>query len=49
MRNQLVLLGQQTDTAFKIMMSDNRIAAALISEIFRDMKVVNRATPIQIL
>ncbi|MDR1366972.1 MAG: Rpn family recombination-promoting nuclease/putative transposase, partial [Puniceicoccales bacterium] len=38
-----------TDTAFKIMMSDNRVAAALISEIFRDMEVVNRATPIQII
>ncbi|MDR0740705.1 MAG: Rpn family recombination-promoting nuclease/putative transposase, partial [Puniceicoccales bacterium] len=38
-----------TDTAFKIMMSDNRIATALINEIFRDMKVVDMATPIQII
>jgi predicted transposase/invertase (TIGR01784 family) len=38
-----------TDTAFKIMMSDNRVATALISDIFRDMKVVNMATPIQII
>ncbi|MDR2372330.1 MAG: Rpn family recombination-promoting nuclease/putative transposase [Puniceicoccales bacterium] len=38
-----------TDTAFKIMMSDNRIATALINEIFRDMKVVDIATPIQII
>jgi predicted transposase/invertase (TIGR01784 family) len=31
------------------MMSDNHIAAALINEIFRDMKVVNTATPIRII
>jgi hypothetical protein len=37
-----------TDTAFKIMMSDNRIATALINEIFRDMKVVDTTTPFRL-
>jgi predicted transposase/invertase (TIGR01784 family) len=38
-----------TDTAFKIMMSDNRIAEALIGDVSRDIKVIDGATPVQII
>jgi hypothetical protein len=37
-----------TDTTFKIMMSDDCVAAALIGDIFRDMKVMDMSTAIQI-
>jgi hypothetical protein len=38
-----------TDTAFKIMMPDDRVAMALIGDIFRDMKVMDMSTTIQII
>jgi hypothetical protein len=44
-----VFLRATTDTAFKIMMSDHPVATALIGDIFRDMKVIDMSTTIQII